>query len=312
VRIARARPRTDADSLQDLGELSYTALAEIERCGYRFYLERSLGLSERVAPARATAEAVPKSTAARARTRAYARARGTLVHRVLESLDMDRKSGVRDSDIDKAARELGMRVAPAERADIARLVRRARAPAGLFERLAAARSVHREHPFALVLRGHARPRDRDRETMITGVIDVLAREHTGAALIVDYKTDGVEPGSDLAEIVEREYSLQRLIYALALLRDGASEVELVHWFLEREDGCVAARYAAADRERLEERLYKRVQSALERGFVPSDSPHRSLCERCPGRGTLCSWPESRALQERPAADTTADAVAQAA
>ena len=98
-------------------------------------------------------------------------------------------------------------------------------------------------------------------------------------------------------MVEREYSLQRLIYALALLRGGAAEVEVVHWFLEREDGCVTARFQAADRERLEERVSERVERALARGFVPSEHPHRGLCATCPGRGGLCSWGEQETMRE---------------
>src|SRR4029077_12490621 len=223
----------------------------------------------------------------RARTRAGARARGMLVHKLLEA-------GAEADGVAAAAKQLGLTLTRAERAEVARLVGRARAPEGLFARLKAARSVHREHEFALVLGAE--------ERLMTGVIDVLAYEDGSRALVVDYKTDVVEEGRDLAEVVEREYSLQRLIYALALLRGGAAEVEIVHWFLEREDGCVTARFAKADRERLEERLSERVERALARGFVPSEHPHRGLCATCPGRGGLCSWGEAETMREDASAD----------
>src|SRR5207244_9284723 len=38
--------------LEEVGSLSYTALTELERCGYRFYLERILGLEENLLAAR--------------------------------------------------------------------------------------------------------------------------------------------------------------------------------------------------------------------------------------------------------------------
>jgi hypothetical protein len=202
-------------------------------------------------------------------------------------------AGAAEEEIAAAAKRLGIALARWERAEVARLVGRARAPEGLFARLKAARSVHREHPFAFVLG--------ERETLMTGVLDVLAHEEEGGALIVDYKTDRVDAGRDLEELVESEYSLQRAIYALAALRGGAARVEIVHWFLEREDGCVTARFQASEREGLEGLLCERVGRALEAGFAPTDEPHRGLCATCPGRGGLCSWGDAQTLRERPPA-----------
>jgi hypothetical protein len=200
-------------------------------------------------------------------------------------------AGPAQEEIATAAKRLGIVLAGWERAEVARLVGRARAPEGLFARLKAARSVHREHPFAFVLG--------ERETLITGVLDVLGHEAGGGALIVDYKTDRVEAGRDLEELVESEYSLQRAIYALAVLRGGAAQVEIVHWFLEREDGCVTARVQASEREGLEGLLCERVARALDAGFAPTDEPHRGVCATCPGRGGLCSWDDAQTLRERP-------------
>ena len=58
--------------------------------------------------------------------------------------------------------------------------------------------------------------------------------------MVDYKSDRVGPDDDLEELVERDYAVQRLLYALAVLRAGAASVEVVHWFLERPQEPVAA------------------------------------------------------------------------
>ncbi|HEX4563211.1 MAG TPA: UvrD-helicase domain-containing protein [Solirubrobacteraceae bacterium] len=326
-----------------IGALSYTALAALERCSYRYYLERVLGLGERRGPSGAptpdgivdgggefpdAGEEFPHRgvarTGARTHARTGARARGLLVHSVLESagahesagalgsagaqgvLDFDGAAaraatgpgaatgtGGAEEEIAAAAKRLGIALARWERAEVARLVGRARAPEGLFARLRAARSVHREYPFAFVLG--------ERETLMTGVLDVLAHEEGGGALIVDYKTDQVEAGRDLEELVEGEYSLQRAIYALAALRGGAARVEIVHWFLEREDGCVTALFQESERERLEGLLCERVARALEADFAPTDEPHRGLCATCPGRGGLCSWDDAQTLRERPPA-----------
>jgi ATP-dependent helicase/nuclease subunit A len=118
-------------------------------------------------------------------------------------------------------------------------------------------------------------------------------------LVLDYKSDRVGPDADLAALVERDYAIQRLLYALAVLREGATAVEIVHWFLEREEW-VAARYAAAERLTLEARLAERITRARELRFAVSEQPHRGLCLTCPGRAGLCSWGESETLRELPA------------
>jgi ATP-dependent helicase/nuclease subunit A len=276
---------------EQIESLSYTTLSELERCGYRFYLERILRLEENHPPARAGSSGEGLE----------ARARGTLVHRLLESVDFGRPSAPSAKDVGAAARELGMRVGAGEREEIAELIGAvagsatstlgagASGPAG---RIAMAEQVRREHPFAFSL-GPGEP-------LVTGVIDLLAREVDGGVLVLDYKTDRVDADEDLAALVEREYGVQRLLYALAVLRDGAPKVEVIHWFLQRQPGWVGAGYVVSDCRELEERLAARVGRARERGFSVSDRPHRGLCETCPGRAGLCSWSEAETLHEKPA------------
>ena len=74
------------------------------------------------------------------------------------------------------------------------------------------------------------------------MIDLLAEESDGGCLVVDYKSDRLAGADDLDALVRREYSVQRLVYALAVLRDGAPRVEIAHWFLERPEEWVAAGY----------------------------------------------------------------------
>jgi len=315
------------DPLKAVSSLSYTGLSELERCGYRFYLERVLGLSER-APAHAPGERL--DARARGQLEGYARgmprapgesldarARGQLVHRVLQSIDFARGAALDEQQVARAARELGVRARESELLEVAELVRSALTPGSLedgeepragsahadaslardnerlllLERLAHARRVYREHPFTFAVAPH--------QALITGVIDVLAREPDEGCLVVDYKTDRLEPGEDLAALVEREYATQRLIYALAVLRDGAPSVQVVHWFLHAPQGCVSARYDAAQQAELEQLLLQRLERARARGFAVSERPHRALCASCPGRSTLCSWGDEQTLRKSP-------------
>jgi ATP-dependent helicase/nuclease subunit A len=259
--------------------LSYSSLAELERCGYRYYLERVLGIAEDRAAAQRD----------EAGDGLEARARGTLVHRLMELLDFSRPQPPSAAEVGDRARELGIRVGPREREELAQLTA-ASCEAELFTRLAAAARLRREHPFAFSL-GPGEP-------LVTGVIDLLAIESDGSSLVVDYKSDRVGAEADLAELVEREYGAQRLLYALAVLRDGAPAVEIVHWFLERRQW-VLARFSAADRLVLEQQLSERIARARGHPFAVSAQPHRGLCLTCPGRTGLCSWSEAETLREHP-------------
>jgi ATP-dependent helicase/nuclease subunit A len=282
IAAERAVPDECAIEREQLRTLSYSSLTELERCGYRYYLERVLSLPEDRAAARTT----------RAAGGLEARARGTLVHRLMELQDFVRSPAPTAHDVAEVARDLGLRVAPHERDELAALVAAAchSAPAA---RVAVAASVRREHPFAFSLGPD--------EPLIGGVIDLLAGESDGTRLVLDYKSDRVGPDADLEQLVVREYGVQRLLYALAVLREGAAGVEIVHWFLEREQW-VSARYRAAERVVLEERLAARIARARERRFAVSELPHRGLCLTCPGRAGLCSWPESMTLRELSAVD----------
>jgi ATP-dependent helicase/nuclease subunit A len=285
---AGARPRPGVPAAQAapsstgaaIAALSYTSLSELERCGYRYYLERVLGLKED----RVAARDEPGGTGGQAR------ARGTLVHRLLESLDFAHPSPPQRERVVELARELGMRLGSAEAEEIAGLIEAAaRTPTAA--RVAAAADVHREHPFAFALEQGG--------PLVTGVVDLLAREQDGGCLVLDYKSDRVGAEADLEALVERDYGIQRLLYALAMLREGFPSVEVVHWFLERPGEAVRARFPAAQREQLESRLAARVARARERGFAVSPRPHRGLCLTCPGRTGLCSWTESETLREEP-------------
>jgi len=269
----------DARARERMSSLSYSSLTELERCGYRFYVERILGLAEDRSQAQADGGARGLE----------ARARGTLVHRMMEALDFDSARAQSPEEVARYARELGLRVGPRERDELVALVATA-AKAAPARRIARAADVRREHPFAFALGA--------REPLITGVIDLVAVEGAGARVVFDYKSDRVAPDADLEQLVEREYAIQRLLYALAVLREGAESVAIVHWFLERDEW-VEARYHASDRAQLQRTLAGRVAAAREQSFAVSARPYRGLCLTCPARSGLCSWPQEWTLRESP-------------
>ena len=172
------------------------------------------------------------------------RVRGTLVHELLEGLDLAPRRALPDADAVRARRRR-----PRGRA----LRRRRGRPAG------AGRRLRRQRPARAAGRGARRaPRARlrlraGRRPLLTGFVDVIAYEADGAALIVDYKSDRVGD-ADLDELVEAGYGVQRRIYALAALRAGAPAVEVAHLFLERPAEPAVVRYEQADAETLDAEL----------------------------------------------------------
>jgi ATP-dependent helicase/nuclease subunit A len=268
--------------------LSYTSLTELARCGYRFYLERVLHLPEQRPLTRA--EDGPQADGLEARLR------GTIVHRLLEAVDFASSTGPSAADVAKVAHELDVRVSRSEREELTALLRSA-LDTPLAARLSAlARAARREHPFAFSL---GEPSGSGEPLLLTGVIDLLARESSGGGLlVVDYKSDRVSADEDLEALLEREYAIQRLLYALAVLSDGAPRVEVIHWFLHRPSEPVSAVFTSSDKPHLEDTIAALVKNAGVHAFIVSKNPHRDLCLTCPGRSGLCSWSDSDTLRER--------------
>jgi ATP-dependent helicase/nuclease subunit A len=272
-----SEPLSDPDAT-----MSYTSLAELERCGYRYYLERVLRLPENRAAARPGFDDGGIE----------ARVRGTIVHVLLESVDFSRPRSPTAQDVGRVARQIGANLSSANREEIAALIAGAlaAAPARLLQQ---ARRFRSEHPFAFSL-GPAHPD----EPLVTGVLDLLVEQADGSSLIVDYKSDRLVGGEDLELLVREDYGFQRLLYALAAIEGGAQEVEVAHWFLERPEEWVAVRFASGEQDRLREELFARVAGARAKGFAVTATPHRGICLTCPGRGGLCSWGETRTMSER--------------
>ena len=107
----------------------------------------------------------------------------------------------------------------------------------------------------------------------------------GRALVIDYKTNVLD-GRAPADVVDAEYHLQRLVYAIVCLRAGADEVEVVHQFLEREDDVVSALFTRGDLPGLEAELSAAIARIQAGDFRPT--PGEMVCSDCPVLGLVCA------------------------
>jgi ATP-dependent exoDNAse (exonuclease V) beta subunit len=279
-----------------VSRLSYSSLQDYKRCSYRFYLQRALALpgGDRL---RIGGDPEPEATVEpeeepRAGDELPALLRGTLVHELLERMDVRRAEPVPDEDVEAALERHGVEVRAEDVADLGGMVA-AFAGSQLRERLAAAQRVRSELPFAFTL---SPPGARGRTLLVNGVVDVHALEEGGGTLIVDYKSDRLD-GRDPRELGGEQYGIQRLVYALAALRAGAPRVDVVHCFLERPDEPSIATYETGDEERLEAELLELARGVVEGRFEPTQEPRRDLCADCPGQPALCSWEPERTLSD---------------
>jgi ATP-dependent exoDNAse (exonuclease V) beta subunit len=258
----------------DPAALSYSGLSSYASCGYRYYLERVLGLPE----------VSDELVATNGGGALDARQRGSLAHALLERLDFGRPVAPIAEAVSEAAAALSLSPAAGEVEEVAELVAQFM-DSPLCARLAAARAVRREHPFGFMLG----------ETLLNGFLDVVAEE-PGLTLVVDYKSDRVGD-RDLEALTEHDYGAQRLLYALAALRQGAPLVEVAHCYLERPEEPVSVSYAAADIAALEARVLELAAGIAAERFEVAAEPHRGLCAGCPGRARLCSWDRQMTARE---------------
>jgi ATP-dependent helicase/nuclease subunit A len=254
-----------APPLHRVQRLSYSALSLFERCSYRYFAERVVGLR----PADASGS-VP------VRTGLAATEIGDAVHALLERIDLK---------------------APAVPEDLVDVVR-ARYPASTDEelerirgfvasycgselgaRIAALDGATPELPFAFEHDG----------VLLHGRIDVLHRDGS-SALVLDYKTNSLAEGTP-EEIVEKDYNLQRLVYALACFRAGAERVEVVYHFLERPDAVVSTSFTRESITALEAGLSAAIAQIQAGEFRPS--PSEFVCADCPALNLVCAGPGLR-------------------
>jgi ATP-dependent exoDNAse (exonuclease V) beta subunit len=146
-------------------------------------------------------------------------------------------------------------------------------------RVAALEGVEKERHFTFEHDG----------VLVHGFIDAF-HLRDGRALVVDYKTNALGEASP-DEIVEQDYHLQRLVYALACFRAGAEEVEVVYHFLERPDAPVEAVFSRADVPELEAELSAAIARIQAGEFPPT--PSDFACAGCPALDLVCAGPRLR-------------------
>jgi ATP-dependent exoDNAse (exonuclease V) beta subunit len=253
--------------LHKVKRLSYSALALFERCSYRYYAERVAGLREERGSLPGGGEGLRATEI------------GDAVHRLLEAVDLSAPA-LPDASI---VHSWYQHVSDEEIERIQAFVN-AYCTSELAARIAGLRGVQPERPFAFEHDG----------VLLHGRLDVLWRDGR-RALVVDYKTNSLEEGSP-EEIVESDYRLQRLVYALACFRAGADEVEVVYHFLERPDGVVSTTFTRSELPGLEEELSAAIRRIDAGEFTPS--PDEFTCNGCPALDVVCAGPRLRNPPER--------------
>jgi ATP-dependent helicase/nuclease subunit A len=251
--------------------LSFTALALFESCAYRYYAERAVGLR-----GGDVAEAGDEGLSGTAI--------GSAVHALLERVSL--REPTPPPDLEQRFLAAYPLATAEERERVASLVA-AYCESGLALRVARFASVHQERHFTFEHDG----------VLLHGFLDVYARD--GArAFVLDYKTNALGEQTP-EEIVEHSYRLQRLVYALACLRAGAEEVEVVYQFLEQADEPVSATFVRAQLPELEAELSEAIARIRAGDFRPS--PSELACPGCPALDVVCAGPRLRSASAPPLA-----------
>jgi hypothetical protein len=239
--------------------LSYTSLSLFDRCSYRYFAERVVGMRPSDDSGR-----VPGSTGLAATEI------GDAVHRLLELVDLAAPS---PPELD-LVRSWYPAVTDEELERIATLVS-SYCDSELARRIASLPGAQVERPFAFEHDG----------VLVHGRLDVLHREER-RALVLDYKTNLLEDVSPEA-IVEESYTLQRLVYAIACFRAGADEVEVVYHFLEQPDAVVAKTFDRSELPELEAQLSEAIEEINAGEFRPTPG---EVCNGCPALDLVCAGP----------------------
>jgi ATP-dependent helicase/nuclease subunit A len=253
--------------LHRVRKLSFTALSTFERCSYRFYAERIVGL--RPVEGRRTAGGASGLVATEV---------GDAVHVLLEHLDLAAPRAPEAEELSAAVRGLYPEATEEEVERIGRFVA-SYCNSELAVRVASLAGAAAERPFAFEHDG----------VLLHGWLDVL-HVADGRALVVDYKTNALEEGTP-EEIVEAEYRLQRLVYALACFRAGADQVEVAYHFLERSDAVVTRTFSRVELPALEAELSAAIAAIHEGDFRPT--PSEFVCAECPALDVVCAGPRLR-------------------
>jgi ATP-dependent helicase/nuclease subunit A len=242
--------------------LSFTAISTFEQCSYKYFALRVAGMSERRPTGRGRDGGL------------LATEIGDAVHRLLEQVDLgapampdveqvrDWYPAVNDDEVERI-----------------RVFVSSYCESELGARIASLGSVERERHFTFEHDG----------VLVHGYLDALYLDGT-RALVLDYKTN-VLGDSSPDEIVDSDYRLQRLVYALACFRAGAEEVEVVYHFLERPDAVASTSFGPAQLPELEAELSEAIARINAGVFEPT--PSDFACSGCPALDLVCAGPHLR-------------------
>ncbi len=244
--------------------LSFTALSLFERCSYRYYAERVAGMRERDAREH-RADAMVEGLGATEL--------GSAVHALLEGLDL-RAPTVPDDLVDRVL--AGWPSATDENLERIRAHVAAYCDSELAARVAVLEGVAPERHFTFLHDG----------VLLHGFLDVFHSDGS-RALVVDYKTNVLED-AEPAEVVASDYRLQRLVYALACLRTGVEEAEVVYQFTERPAEPVSQVFTRAQVPELEAELSQAIGRIQAGEFRPT--PGEAICAGCPALDLVCAGP----------------------
>ena len=253
--------------LHRVRRLSYSALALFESCSYRYYAERIAGM--RAGQASGTVPGHEGLAATEI---------GDSVHFLLEELDL---GDPRPPDPAVMAQAVRARYPAATDEEIERIAGLVRAycESEVGARIATLDGAAPERPFAFEHDG----------VLLHGRLDVFHRQGS-TAVVVDYKTNVLEEASP-EEVIERDYRLQRLVYALACFRDGADTVEVVYQFLGRPEQAVSTTFERSELPALERELSEAIARIQQGVFEPT--PSEFICAGCPVLDVVCAGPRLR-------------------
>jgi ATP-dependent exoDNAse (exonuclease V) beta subunit len=243
--------------------LSFTALSTFEQCSYKYYAIYGAGMKERRPPALGDGDGGLRATEI-----------GDAVHRLLEQVDL---AAPAVPDIAQV-REWYPTVSDEELARVRTFVE-SYCGSELARRVATLAGVEKERHFTFEHDG----------VLLHGFVDAMHLDGENA-LVVDYKTNLLGEASP-EEIVDADYRLQRLVYALACFRAGATRVEVVYHFLERADAVVSTTFTADEVAALEAELSAGIERIKANEFRPT--PSDFACSTCPALELVCAGPRLR-------------------
>ncbi len=248
--------------LHRVRRLSFTALSTFEQCSYKYFALRVAGMSERPM-ARGDGAGGLRATEV-----------GDAVHKLLERLDLAAPA----LPAVEVVREWYPSVTDEELERIRDFVA-SYCASPLAARVAALAPLTKEQHFTFEHDG----------VLMHGYLDVFHLA-AGKALVVDYKTNTLGEAAP-EEIVEADYRLQRLVYALACFRAGADEVEVAYQFLERPDALVLTTFSRERVPELEAGLSAAIARIQAGEFRPT--PSEFACNGCPALDLVCAGPRLR-------------------